>query len=325
MKNNLKFLLLTLTLAACGNDRSLEDYNRDKAREDENKIESAVGTYRGELRSTRNNEILGVLQIDLSTNRKVDSLSLEKTTLETSVFFSGRSPIYISSGHTYYDWKSGRVNSEFSMLQSTGKKLTLKMDGAIYGNRLKGEFKVAGYDSHGGEFVLDRMQKRSSAESFFRSGQIANRLLGQDEVNLTYTGEMTANNEESDSTKNASRVSLLISNSDTDPALRFAEIFSPQKSVRAVLTISRARRGESHEGSNGFSLPFNNATWEPLIGTLVADYRSIGSADRSHLSLRCSGLATAKASHPTKLNCRYQSSERAITRDLKLVEELAKP
>jgi hypothetical protein len=332
MRKYATWTLLTLLLSSCLNDKSLEDYNREQAREDESKLLSAAGSYRGELYSTKLRAAVGVIQVDFSADRQVNQLDLEKTVLKTTVFFSGKSPIYLSSNQTYYDWKTGRFNAEFSGFTTApngGKDFTLRMDGSLDGTRLKGQFELEGYEDYVGDFTLSKLKERQSAESFFRSGQIGEELKGQDEIELNYSGTIESMRD----SNSPSVITLFISNTDVYPPLRFAELFSPKKSVRAVLTFGRREKLGSGGGTqrvkraqaettDGFSLTFNSGSWEPSLGILTVDYQSMNPIDRTHFSLRCSGYDDEeRVANPSKIQCKYQSSERGITRVFKMNRE----
>ncbi len=316
MNQKMFFSLTFLALCSCGN-RNLEDYNREKAHRDEQRIQSAVGSYRGEMVNSRSREVLGLIQVDLHPDRLINVESQSETSaLKASLLFSGKSPTYLNSSRTYYDWEAGRVNAEFSV---PGSKQTstiiLRMDAKFTSGKLKGSIESLGFEKDSAEFELTKEKRDENSKSFFRSGQTSKSLNGKDEIELVYSGLLDGN--EGDTS--ASKISLMITNSDSDPALKFAELLAPQKTVRAVMAISRndppRRQGRLRDG---FSVNFTNGVWDPSLGTLQADYQSQNPMDRNHFSLRCSGRYVENEETPSELNCRYQSSERGITLDMSL-------
>ncbi len=307
-----------LLLVACGRDRNLDDYNRDKALEDASRMESIEGSYRGTVLDIGNIEV-GALQIDLSADRSVDSLNLERSVLKTRIYFSGKSPIYLSSEKSYYDWRSGRFQSEFLLSLNSTQSRKLLLDGKIISGKLSGNLRVSGFDDHQGTFDLSRVTDGQSAQAYFRSGELREELIGNEIVSLRYRGLIRTSAGQPD--ENAMRATLDISNRDMNPELRFAEIFSPRKTVRSVLTFNspgvETSSGQIFE--DGFSLSFNLGQWEEAVGSLDVEFQSANPGDRNHFSLHCLGLHLKDPAR--ELICSYESSERGVALQFNLLRE----
>ena len=123
--NRFVFAFLALALVACGKDRNLEDYQRDKLQQNLGLYEAKAGTYTGLVRSKRDGRVLGAMQLDLSAqvknqNSNDGSVSPGSPILVGNITFLDQNEITLTAPNGYYDPNSNLYHADIQIARAGG-------------------------------------------------------------------------------------------------------------------------------------------------------------------------------------------------------------
>ncbi len=159
-------------LVSCAKDKTLEEYQRDKNRNEMAQYQAVTGNYSGIVASKESGEILGAMEITLETDTKPagsnqsggnqqisNALASGNPILTTNVRFLDSQIISLASEKSYYDPDTGAYSVEF-LVRKTGEGIkTVFISGNINGASLTGQIATREYPASGGRFSLTRNGK----------------------------------------------------------------------------------------------------------------------------------------------------------------------
>jgi hypothetical protein len=165
MKILFSFLSLAL-LVSCAKDKTLEEYDREKARNEMAEYQAVAGNYSGIVTSKESGEILGAMEVTLETDTKPagnnssgqlgNALAKGTPILTTNVRFLDSQIISLASDKSYYDPDTGAFSVEF-LVRKTGEGIkTVFISGNINGSGLLGQIATREYPASGGKFALTK-------------------------------------------------------------------------------------------------------------------------------------------------------------------------
>ncbi len=162
MKRNRKivalFILSTL-VAGCSEDRTVDEYQREKLQKNLALYKSLEGQYTGVVISTDGEIVLGAMQLNLAAEiANSDSAGGETTIgkpiLVGNIRFLDKNVTLLSAPNGFYDPNTGVYNAQISILRENGSTEVVNLTGVIKSETLFGELSALKYPESGGKFRL---------------------------------------------------------------------------------------------------------------------------------------------------------------------------
>ena len=242
--------LPVLYISGCGQDKTLDQYNHDKAQQDLAKVQSVSGTYNGILLSSADKSTIGPLSIALVggtqiSNATQGSTSVQQATLRGTITVSGTQKTSVEFVQGFYDSDNGTFQIDVPVTLQSGATSTIDLAGSFDGSgAMNGTLKILGYTDNGGYFSLGKdaaLPQVTPSASISRNQTIVNSAL-------KYQGKATSQGSTAD-------VVMSFNPGITNHDQNFANLFNPVKLITVSLTYD-AKAG----------VVFTNAQWDQRTG-----------------------------------------------------------
>lgn len=151
----LTLALLALSIVACAKDKTADEYQREKAAQNQALLDAVAGDYSGVVYSKDEGNVMGTMSLKLtstklSTPPKDSDLAIGTPILAGSLTFLNESKITLTAPVGVYDPTTGGYHADI-MLNATEK---MTVNGTIVGSELVGTLQAERYPSSGGRFRL---------------------------------------------------------------------------------------------------------------------------------------------------------------------------
>ena len=301
-------LISVLVFLGCAKDRTLDDYNREKALDDLAQFQAAEGRYSGTI-TLKDGSIIGGLELVITARLSSQGSSTapgtqqggnnDAATLLTELHFSDpRFYASLPSQNGFFDPDSGVYQTQFMIQElnaSTGavqQTDVLSITGNIGGGHVKGSLLGVGYQQNAGYFDLV--------------------INGPDIQDLGKLGKPTA--------ANSSEGKTLIYKSNQrsdpgDPPIQLTAYYPVVTAVDHLVHIFLPDTNQTLEVDVQFSpdvdVPFPSASWDVTSGTLTANNNTVSQPGTPWVpQLRCSNFYFAQTN--SKFTCDYWSNRTSV-------------
>ena len=290
-------------ITACGQDKTLDQYNHEKAQQDLAKVQAVSGTYNGVLLSNADKSTIGPMSIELVggtqiTNATQGSTSVQQATLRGTITLSGAQTTSVEFVQGFYDSDSGTFQVDVPVTLQNGSPSTIDLAGSFDGKGgMNGTLKILGYTENGGYFALGK----GAALPAVTQGAAISASRSIVDSGLGYHG--TAN------VKGSTTAAVLtLSSGFTTRDQSFANLFNPIK----FLTIN-------YSTGDGSGLAFPNSQWDQRSGVLsgVRDGTTASDGAPWEATLTCTQTSTDVTK--TGWNCHFKDSNGESVRDYTFV------
>ncbi len=289
-------VMLFAALLGCAKDMNADDYKEIQRKRDVAKLQPAVGTYTGTLKSLKTGVNLGAvkMKIEVDTKSQGDSgdpgRAVGKTVLKTDLEFKGALSATATASDGYFDPTTGHFNTMINIKRLAAvptlpipPEAAIAIDGLInpdgsFSGSIYGKEGNVEYKEDGASFHLQR-----SGPSLEEINKASAPDQGLFFTQANYAGGSTFMTARDDNGKFVVKpVNLvLLKPSRSPPEQDFVELLLPTKPVIATLNFSDSMR-----------LQFSNAVLDRRTGLLGGDAviqqtSSSGSRYEGTLSLHC--------------------------------------
>lgn len=160
----MKKILIALTAllaVACGKDKTVDEYQREKLRENLALYESVAGSYTGLVVSKTDGTVIGAMQLVLeaktvATDPNGGETAVGKPVLAGTVNFLDQFVTTLEAPNGFYDPATGAYSAQITVTRSDLTKETMNISGNISGEVLGGQFSLASYSDSGANFQLNK-------------------------------------------------------------------------------------------------------------------------------------------------------------------------
>lgn len=305
MRKTLAFALLgTTLLLSCARDRNLEDYQREKIREDLGLIQAAAGIYRGVLYSNTDQSPLGAVELSLQASTRAEKGS-NGSKAESSPVLLGNLRVHgnrlmsIRINDASYDSVTGFYQANVPVKQQNGESIEVVIRGTITEGRFEGNIEAYNFHESGGTIRLERDAPLPEIASGgqTKDGSQPSQPMDEDNTALgTFRGTTTFLR--SGATK---PVSLVIISPNSSSEEEFLNFFLPIRTVQVTLNY-----GDS------FQILHPSVQWNQQTGRLLGDASVTVNLKNVTVSLRCD---KAQVSGKDGLDCKtYTTTQGLIAR-----------
>lgn len=272
--NNYKWprilLLIPLLLVGCGKDQSLEDYRQKKVSEEISHLEEIVGTYRGQLKDSKDGSDMGVVTFELSyTTIPVNSSDSSATasqayvTGKVSLINESQSDAGIQQAN--YNWRTPSPSGNFSGKMNLGNLADgtiaqLNINGTLTSTDFSGLIEPNGVSGRTATFKATRLSKPDDKSDF----------KPVDPGSARKTTNYFSNYYQADrdckkvTTHCLLQVTMEITESDLVSAIRFYNNFVLEKSISVTLKFWMVDA----------NISYDTTSFEPPEGSAKLDQRS---------------------------------------------------
>jgi len=158
----MKKILIALTAllaVACGKDKTVEEYQREKLRENLALYESVAGSYTGLVVSKTDGAVIGAMEILLeaktvATNPNGGETAVGTPVLAGTINFLDQFLTTLEAPNGFYDPSTGAYSAQISVTRSDGVKETMNIAGNIANSVLTGQLALASYSESGATIQL---------------------------------------------------------------------------------------------------------------------------------------------------------------------------
>jgi len=294
--------ILAFYLTACIEDRTIDDWRREKVGEEVARIEAISGTYVGTLKSNQSNRVIGQVELVLEADTRVSARG-DRPGAEKQAVLRGRFTvssdqfrmIHFEGGS--YDSEDGSFKAEANVTDVVGNLVSISFAGKVDNNVITGRVEALHQSEGAGNFEL----KLTDRENSDRDVNIPPSQLNPDNPQatpdskvLSYRGSATWKDPNERRT-----VEVLILKHSLSSDQEFLNLFSPVQWVDVTLNLDFG----SPQRPKVTSVYFQNAQWDTRLGTLRGSLSggSVGNGDRYKINLNCEVTASA-------LVCEYFSA-----------------
>lgn len=171
-KFGLVFAAAGFTFVGCAKDRTVDDFKREKARQDLASYQAVDGDYTGLMISSQTKSPVGALQLRLSARLQSSSspdgsIGAGTPIIATELSFQDTQVMSLAGTNAYYDPDSGLFQADISITRASdtsggsgskanGNVETVSLTAQIGGGQIVGTLQLAGYSSYGSTFTLSR-------------------------------------------------------------------------------------------------------------------------------------------------------------------------
>ena len=279
-------------ITACGQDKTLDQYNHDKAQQDLAKVQAVSGTYNGVLLSNADNAMIGPMSVELvgrpqiSSGTNQGSTSVQQATLTGTITLSGAQQTSVEFVQGFYDSDNGTFQVDVPITLQNGTPATVDLAGSFDGNgAMNGTLKILGFTSNGGYFSLGKgaaLPQVTPAAAIARDQTVVN-------AGLTYQGTATRN-------QVTTNVVMAFTPGITTRDQDFANRFNPIKYITVNITY----------GGNG-GVVFPNTQWDQRTGLLKGVLEGQNPDNTKSEQVLICNQSNPDATK-TNWNCQYQVS-----------------
>lgn len=291
--NSLLLAMVALLATACGKDKSVEDYQREKAQQNLAQYQAVEGAYSGIVTSKEDGRVIGAMRLTLTATLKPDPGNAGGPALGTPVLlgnvsFLDTNTISLSAPDGYFDPQTG-VYSANILIERTGNgengggafprpgldSETITFSGTINGNVLQGSVFSQNFPEFGGDYRLERSSSPPSLAELLRNARPGDGRNG-DEPILAYAGTTNFPKGDYIDTNVNRRVYIEVTRPNTGTAEDFLDLVSPLKQVQLTLNYS-----------DSFKLLAANAVYDVRQGYVVGTVPVTVDGDFLRMTTEC--------------------------------------
>jgi hypothetical protein len=253
---------LCLGLAGCVTDHSVDDWQREKLKEELEQLQPIAGTYRGVLKSQ--DQELGALELAFTPQIRVipggpsEKAEGQPTLAARLIFEDQERRVALTSADSFFEPLSGKFEISLSLTRSSGRTEQITVGGYLWKTSLEGTLEVAGSPENRAQFSLSReessplrdiAQKLSTKPWFAVPGNFV------EGITRFVEGKQRA-------------AKLVILEPETSPEEAFLNRFAPLRVVQFSMNYGDA-----------FRLVHEGALWDERLRKLTGRSRIIGVRD----------------------------------------------
>jgi hypothetical protein len=194
----MKKILIALTAllaVACGKDKTVEEYQREKLRENLALYENVAGSYTGLVVSKTDGAVIGAMEVlleakTIATNPNGGETAVGTPVLAGTVNFLDQFLTTLEAPNGFYDPSTGAYSAQIAVTRTDEVKETMNISGNIAGTALNGQLALASYSESGATLQLVK-NGRPIAELLRDSG--SRRPSEGRKTKKTYEGRATFN------------------------------------------------------------------------------------------------------------------------------------
>jgi hypothetical protein len=161
---------MAVLASSCLGDKSQDDYVRERVAQQQAKIESIQGTYRGTLVAKDTGAPLGTLQMDLRASVDVqnsydNTTSQPKAVAKGTLYYSGLSTSQINFDQGYYDDNSGTLDIRIPVVDVMGASRIIDLHANLEGDTLSGDLSEETLGGFAAEFIISKNAPASTSQT----------------------------------------------------------------------------------------------------------------------------------------------------------------
>jgi hypothetical protein len=272
-------MLAMLSMAACTNDKDINDYRRDQEQNVQAKYSKVAAVYNGQITSMEDNEALGSITVDIESAKDVqtsaDGLNNENhASLKVDLSVQGPVNGIVASETANYDPTTGEFDAKFPIMDQNNQTVNLQMTGSILNGVLKATIKTDLYVAYGA-YIEAYVNTPPPAVSVSGTSKRMQQLAGDA---ASFSGKVKAVSGRS------MAVGLNISEPNSTPQQVFLRLVNPQRAVIVTVTV---------DGGVGWNFPAATTTIDDANNKLNGV--STASAAGYTANLDCKRALTVKA------------------------------
>ena len=142
-----KMILIAFALLAvsCGEDKDVEQYQREKLAEEMVKFQKVAGDYGGQIYSNKTDKPMGSLRVTLiATTKQGQQGGAQAPSLNGTILFLGKDQGTINFQDAHYDEETGSLVASFAVPMS-GQNVLVNFTAGIRDGKLDGKLEAGGY------------------------------------------------------------------------------------------------------------------------------------------------------------------------------------
>lgn len=288
-------ILAVLFLSACGEDKTVEEHQRERLQENLAVFQSVAGRYTGKVVSLQDQSEVGALEVVLRAETQVNpsgggESSIGSPILITNLRFLNKNIISMSAYNSFYDSKSGAFSAQIKISRSeTEQPEILTLNGNLNASEFNGELSSVDYAEYGSRFRLVRngpkltdLAPKTSPDDF-ENGKGSNRIT-------TYDGTTTFQN----GSKRPVQIVMLQPLRGT--AEDILDLVSPIKTVQASFNYSQS-----------LHLLYSNSIWDVRQKVLTGETLVSVNGQSQKITLEC------RTSDAGKMYCNHLTTGAGAT------------
>lgn len=286
----ISLLGLGLQVLACGADKDIEDYRREKLADELNSVSWMSGVYEGKIDSQATQKSLGSIHLQLDPSTRVisgaDSVTnAQQLVLNVKVKILGEKENYLNFTDGYVDTKSGKFQVVMPIKWPTGETSQIEISGSFVEPVLKGKIEALGYPEMSGVFAA---QKSSDPQTKFELSKASLYSSPPGTPVKKWRSPWPSEKQTADDW-----VDLFYFPENTSSDLEFLKVFSPLRYFDVMMNVGDV-----------VNLVFSNARWDQRSGRLYAKAKLAESNGAERIGiLDC--IAVNLDQVDSGLNCHY--------------------
>ncbi len=280
--NSLSLLLVLIMFIGCAEDKNLDDYMREKVKQDLSMLKSVEGTYTGIIVSKVNSEnVLGAISLDLSAQMRTGSAITSDATdaqpvLVSSIEVMNYKKMTAIAQDSYLDPNTKEFQANIPITAQDLPNAQLSISGKFEENVFNGTIEAVGFSTNGGNIRLEK------------DGKIVEKLIepyfnpqNEPSGSCVYSGLSVP-----EGTEAAAPMTVKIYSPVKTQSEYITDIFIPkrEKTIKASLTFEN--------GEMSTTMFFSEVHWDIENGSLEGTKSSVSgsSGDSFFLTLTCSNF-----------------------------------
>ncbi len=246
--------------SGCVQDKSVQDFQNEQMNEQISQIQALSGTYRGNLISSKDQSVLGAMELELDPDVSVSTsgpTTQGQASLVGVVTLHGQNTRQLVFQSGYLDYVANNFKLDTPVQQRNGIAEEIELLGQVSGDTVTGKIDALGYDAQGATFTLTKNAPLPSSQALSRE------IKPQPGLNaVTQTFSATATFPKLDTPNSAlpMEVDLIFFENETDSDQEFLKLFTPIQIVDVGLTFDPT--------NTDMAFLFQNAELDPVSGVL---------------------------------------------------------
>jgi hypothetical protein len=165
MKNFFAIIGSLLILIGCSDDKTVDQYQREKLQENLSMYQAVAGKYTGRVMSAQDGSQIGAMEVELSAEIQANpsgggDTSVGSPMLVTNIRFLNKNTVSLSAYNSFYDPATGSFSAQIRVTRSeSDAQEVISLTGNLASNQLIGEINSVEYSEYGGRFALSRNGK----------------------------------------------------------------------------------------------------------------------------------------------------------------------
>lgn len=264
-------------LPGCGKDRTLDEYQDDKIRDDYEKMRAVAGVYSGLLVSRLDNQPIGLLTVvakpDMQVNPSTTATD-HKAVLRLEIQLQSPDRILSATfGGGAFDATAKSFVAQSAVAMPAGSpSLTMSLSGSFSGDTLRGELYDLGYYASGSDFALKKDAALDPVQVLKTIRLSATEARVQTAITTSFRG----------------KARLPGGTSDTPVALSFLRpIQGSEQQLTDLLLPTKTLDVGVNINNGDISFTFPNSLWDQRYGTLQGEASGNSGSMPYKIALRC--------------------------------------